>query len=757
MAFTWCVLPSKYVEAEPKFSDIRDEVVSEMTKQRLEKIYDYPYIVGEKDNDLKVWPLSRQEVTGVHLVGYVFESIDFSVIPGFMGIPYNLLIAMDLKGKFIDARVIYHREPMFVAGIGEQPMLDFIAQYQGLSLMQNIKFSDKRGKKKSDNRNIYLAMDGVSGATASVRILNQTLLASSLKVARAKLGFGGSKDPDLIAKIDTEIFEERTWQSLIDQDLIARYVFSNKEVNDLFKGTSFERRESLSLDDSEGTYIDIYVMDLTIPTVGKNLLTEESWQFLQEDINGNDHALLVVSEGGYSFIADNFIRGSIPDRLILRQSGLPIEMRDIDFNDRLDLLDPPYKIKLPPALAQADWMVFKVIGPSGLDIASPLEFNLSITRGDGEAYLTPVTKAVSFQYSVPKNYYFEPESGHKTWHSIWSERLVDIIILSLSLVVLSIVLARYQWLSRQAKYFAIFRFSFLVFCFFFIGWYAQAQLSIVNITGAIQSLMAGGGLNFFLYDPMTTLLWIFVIATFFVWGRGTFCGWLCPFGALQELVSKVMSWVKIPHYTVSVAWDSRLKKAKYVVLALILAAAFFSPIWTDRLVEIEPFKTSITFFFDRSWPFVAWAVFLVVLSGFVYKGYCRYLCPLGASMVIFGRLRSISWLPRRYECGKPCQLCKHTCQYQSINKAGTVDYDECFQCLDCVVIYENDSLCAPLIIEERNKKIKQQAIIAKEAAGVSFAGGLSEHQSQSTQSDLVKEADKNSLRGDYPRWTKSGL
>ncbi|MCK6396733.1 4Fe-4S binding protein, partial [Zoogloea sp.] len=83
--------------------------------------------------------------------------------------------------------------------------------------------------------------------------------------------------------------------------------------------------------------------------------------------------------------------------------------------------------------------------------------------------------------------------------------------------------------------------------------------------------------------------------------------------------------------------------------------------WTDRLVEFEPFKTSITLNFVRSWPYVAWAAGLVVLGAFLYKAWCRYLCPLGAGLAVLGRLRRWAWLPRRVECGQPCQTCRHRC------------------------------------------------------------------------------------------------
>ncbi|UUZ56236.1 4Fe-4S binding protein [Massilia sp. H-1] len=116
------------------------------------------------------------------------------------------------------------------------------------------------------------------------------------------------------------------------------------------------------------------------------------------------------------------------------------------------------------------------------------------------------------------------------------------------------------------------------------------------------------------------------------------------------------------------------------------------------LVELEPFKTAITLNFDRTWPFVAYAVGLLVLSMFSFKFFCRYLCPFGAALALFGRFRLLDWIARRGECGTPCQTCRHRCDYHAIAPTGRVSYDECFQCLDCVVIYESAEKCAPLIL-----------------------------------------------------------
>ena len=141
------------------------------------------------------------------------------------------------------------------------------------------------------------------------------------------------------------------------------------------------------------------------------------------------------------------------------------------------------------------------------------------------------------------------------------------------------------------------------------------------------------------------------------------------------------------------------------MLATILLSVFFAKNRTDALIEIEPFKTAITLNFVRSWPYLVYALGLLLLGSFSYKFFCRYLCPFGAALAVLGRLRIFSWIPRRKECGTPCQTCRHRCDYQAIEPKGAIDYNECFQCMDCVVIYASDEQCAPLLLDKKRRAV----------------------------------------------------
>ncbi|HAQ87962.1 MAG TPA: ferredoxin, partial [Pseudomonas sp.] len=66
-----------------------------------------------------------------------------------------------------------------------------------------------------------------------------------------------------------------------------------------------------------------------------------------------------------------------------------------------------------------------------------------------------------------------------------------------------------------------------------------------------------------------------------------------------------------------------------------------------------------------------------------------------------------------------CQHCKHQCEIGAIKRDGRIDYDECIQCLECIVILNNDDQCvATISARKRSEKAARQAqsgLIASDA------------------------------------------
>ena len=659
-----------------------------------------PLVVGEKDDAVPVWPILKQEAGAYELFAYAFESIDLAPIPGFGGTPPNLLVALAPDGSFRDVKVVSHHEPVFLEGLGSEPLFAFVEQYVGLSARRPIRVGrpNARGAGAAPQTNV----DGISMATASTRVINEAILAASLAVARKKLGFGaGNVGLKVEAKPDT--YEALSFAELQARGFVRRFTVTNAAAEAAFAGTGVAGGGDGG---PEAALSDLTLAYLNAPSIGRNLLGEARFSALMRELGPGDHAVMVVSHGPENPLGEDFVLGSIPDRLAIVQNGLAVNARDMAIERRGLGMD---------GLPAGPWTILRIVQAAGFDPSAPWQLTQKITRERGQILSEKIARDFSSDYALPASLFTrEAAEAGPSWIDPWRARAWELGLIAAGLALLVPVLVRQRGLVARQRDFTAFRLAYLAFTLGFIGWYAQAQLSIVTLVGLVRAATTTHDLSFLLYDPPSLLIWAFVLATLVVWGRGTFCGWLCPFGALQEFAAWIARPLRIRQITVPPALDRALRQAKYVLLAGILAAAASGSPLADSLSEAEPFKTAITLYFARAWPFVAYAVGLIVLNLFVYKGFCRYLCPLGAGLALVGRLRLLDWIPRRAECGSPCQLCKVRCRYGAIEPSGRIDYPECFQCMDCVTIIHDPRQCVPEVIaRKRGRRIAPQVVAAE--------------------------------------------
>lgn len=227
---------------------------------------------------------------------------------------------------------------------------------------------------------------------------------------------------------------------------------------------------------------------------------------------------------------------------------------------------------------------------------------------------------------------------------IWWEKRFEIAGLLAMLLVLSGAFFFQGFLTRSERVTYWFRMGFLTLTLVFLGWYASAQLSVVNLMALANALMVGFSWQAFMLDPLTFILWWSVAAALIFWGRGAYCGWLCPFGALQELTNQIARKLRVPQITLPWGLHERLWALKYVVFLGLFAAALSSLDMGERLAEVEPFKTAIVLRFARDWGFVLFALAILFAGFFIERFYCRYMCPLGAALAIPARMRMFDWL-----------------------------------------------------------------------------------------------------------------
>ena len=663
----------------------------DLARADIERRFQRPLHVGEKLREVAAWPLTSELKPDAGPVGYVFESIDLAPIPGFEGTPMNLLVAIDSEGKFLDVEVLRQHEPVFLGGLGPLPLQEFVKQYQGKSLKQEITVSSAYGNTRSGAGGNRVVLDGVTKATASVRIVNQSVLAAALAVARSRLGFADAGDGAPPAVVKALPFERMDLATLLQRGYVQRIAFSNADIEKLFAGTEGAGTDERASSHPDETYVEVFVAYLNSPNIGRNLLGDTNWEKFRTYMLDDRPAFWVATRGRYALVDDNFVPGTPPPRLALAQSELPVELRDANRD----------YARLPGFGELSAALILTAQAHAGLDPGRPMDFQFTVSRARGFIMPLVTQKQVSLRYVPPTGLFDFPPKPLPEWLQAWQGRLPDLIIIGLALALLVGVLLRPRAVSIRPQTLSRFRLGFLAFTLLFIGWYAQGQLSIVQITGAIKSLAAGAGLKSFLYDPVSLLLIAFTLVSLAVWGRGPFCGWLCPFGALQEFVGLAARALRLPQWRMPPRLALLLSRGRYALLALLVGSAAFAPAAAEKLVEVEPFKTAITVGFQRELPFLLWAVGLLLAGAFVYKFFCRFVCPLGAALTLGGRLRRWNWLPRIEACGRPCRKCEIACQYDAIRADGAIDYDECHQCLDCVGLYHDERRCGPQLFYAR--------------------------------------------------------
>ena len=170
---------------------------------------------------------------------------------------------------------------------------------------------------------------------------------------------------------------------------------------------------------------------------------------------------------------------------------------------------------------------------------------------------------------------------------------------------------------------------------------------------------------------------------------------------MQEIFAKAAQFFKIPQIKIPHRINKHLLNIKYILLTSLILISFYSAELLNIGSEIEPFKTSISMKFQREWYFVAYALSLLILGLFIERFFCRFICPLGAFMVLGGKLKIRNPLKRRNECGNPCKLCSKACPIDAIDIKGKINMNECFYCLDCQSLYYNENMCPPLVIKRK--------------------------------------------------------
>ncbi|MCB2102894.1 MAG: regulatory protein NosR, partial [Rhodobacterales bacterium] len=649
-------------------------------------------------------PPSAPVFVGQRLAGYVFLTSQVVDSAGYAGRPVKILAGLDLDGRITGAVVVEHQEPILALGIDEAHLHRFLDQMRGLDVRRRVRLGPARGGGET-------GIDGITGATITSMVFSDSVVRSARAVGRARGIIAAGSARRGTRALDLETFREAWWQQLLDDGSIHRLLLTNAQVDQAFRdlggalpGTTHRRPDD--------TYIDLYVALATPPAVGQNLLGFAAYGRLRADLEPGAQAIFVGAAGFYSFRGYAYRRSGVFDRLQLVQDSRTIPLTR-DMHRRLD------KLAIANAPDLRETSLFIIPPATGFDATRPWRLELlaeRTTAGVDTRYVVfplayEVPAALLLGGGESETAATDPgaaEDSLPLWHRRWLESTVHVTVLSVAIAILLAVLVFQDWVTAHPRFLGRLRVGFLLFTLGYLGWMQSAQLSVINVLTFINALLTGFRWEFFLLEPMIFLLWSFVAVALLFWGRGVFCGWLCPFGALQELLNRGARALRLRQVSLPFAVHERLWPLKYVIFLGLLAVSLGPFAMTTALAEVEPFKTAISLKFLRPWPFVAYAAGLLVLSLFVQRVFCRYLCPLGGALALPSRTRMFEWLKRRRQCGTECHICAVACPVQAIHPDGAINPHECIYCLDCQRLYHDDHKCPPLIERRKRREARRE-------------------------------------------------
>ena len=701
---------------------------------------------AERFGPVQADPAVAPAYRGDTLVGYAFLNSQHVDATGYSGKPIHIVVGLDLEGTIVGAKLAGHSEPIVLIGIPEKRIVDYLAHFVGYNPLRAA--AERRGPPQAPI---------VSGATVTVLVMGESVVRSAVRVARAlHLGGAAASVQPAARVMDPQAGTGADWPTLLREGAVGHLRVTIGDVNKAFADAGGKAAASRpEPGPASDPFIDLYVALVSQPAIGRSLLGDAEFDTVARMLSPGQQAILVAGDGIYSFKGSGYVRGGIFDRIELAQGAETIRFHDYQHRRVGELraaaapafkeigvfavpkesdFDPAAPWRLQLLVQRSVSALDKAFVTFGLDYRLPERYTKAAPAAAGASSAPAATApgsagaaaavaaavqaapAASSQASAVAAAPVAPsavdEAEHEPlWMRIWRSKVAALLMLSVMLAVLTLIFFFQDLLVAREKLFDGIRLAYLATTLVWLGWVASAQLSVVNVLTFANSLRTGFEWSRFLIDPLIFVLWCSVAAALLFWGRGPFCGWLCPFGALQELSNRAARLMKLRQVRIPWGVHERLWPIKYIVFLVLFGVSLGSLAYAELLAEIEPFKTAIVLRFVRQWWFVAFALALLGAGLFVERFFCRYLCPLGAALAIPGRMRMFDWLKRYRECGNPCMRCFKECPVQAIHPEGHINPNECISCLHCQVLYHHDYKC-PVRVQRRLKREKRAAMSA---------------------------------------------
>jgi len=624
-----------------------------------------------------------EALKGGEVFAYVFLSADLVDIPGYSGKPLVTLIAMDPDGVLLKAKVVYHNEPILLVGIPESVLDEYLGHLVGRSVLAAQPAVPPQAKPvqmvQPPPQAVQVHM--ITGATVTALVLDDTVLTSARDVARA-IGLireGGQRKVTWRAD-----YVEKGWDELLAEGSI---------------GHLRVLAEEMGLEAPDGRpYIELFFGDVTQPVVGVNILGRSTYDWMQGQLKPGQHAFFIVGRGTESFKGSGFVRGGIFDRFHFEQGLKQFSFKDLDYENL-------YGVKAAGAPKFRESGLF-FLRDRTFDPTLPWSFVFLAQRLTGETARSKEFRTFRAEYHLPEKYYTVEVTAAPERTSVvrtaWSQKWPDVVLLALLLLAAAGAFLARRWTTGSARRLEAVHVSIMVASVVVLGVVLKTPLSVTQLFPFVRAFEDGFRWGLFLSDPLLFVFWAAVAVSLLLWGRGWFCGWLCPYGAMLELIHRVSRRVLPARWLFEFPQRVHdvLRRVRYVIFLGLLALAVFSLEWAERLAEVEPFKTTwLVGVFNREWYLALYWWVLLVASVFTFRFFCRYLCPLGAALSIGSALRLIGI--RRKEFCTICKICAKGCDSRAIDDQGRINRYECLYCMECEQKYHDDQVCPPLIVARR--------------------------------------------------------
>ena len=618
-------------------------------------------------------PPIKRAYRGEEFLGYVFLTSDFPPEEvGYSG-PIRALVGMRADGHLTGVRVTdYHESRMNQKG-------DFL---------RTPGFQEQyAGKYIGDAFRVYEDVDGIARVSISVRALSRGVRDTARRVAatysRVVAGEGSVAPAENVTSMP--------WFEMRRVGVAARMTVNGEGQDEVGVSVIHLESEEFALyligalngyvtsaverRAATGSDLLLYVVD----GAGSRMAIQQGWSIVQ---NGKTTAIATDSvimlgspwEGllsGETSMVGAFILGDDVDveepMTVVFDRGEEIGRFEVEYTSQAALRAQATLMAARAAEAAAAAAANPTTATADASASAPSTADAS---GPTAATVVPTAFAVDDEQLDALDFTLEQEeSGIELLLASTSWARVGWIALVLVLASLAFItkIPAFRWVSLAAT-------------FVILGYTDGGFLSISHITGVIWV-----GPSAILNDLPLMMMVAFTLVTVVLFGR-VFCGFLCPFGALQDFIDRLVPARfkrDLPKGVHRAAF-----KAKYVILALILLPALAGS-QASIYQYFEPFGTV----FFLSTDVVLWVIAgsVLVASAVVPRFYCRYACPLGASLAIASMV-TLKRIRRVEQCSY-CKVCESKCPTGAIAGAQ-IDFKECVRCNDCEVqLIEKSGVC----------------------------------------------------------------